>query len=532
MKQKIFIAAICTFTALSFFNTFLFSATLEKTQDEQQVDIAIIGCGVSGTYCAAKIAQKYPEKKIVLYDVAERIGGRLLSIHLPDMPHVPVEMSAMRFSSSHQRVNHLVQQLGLPTHSFSGKTKDAKLYLRGVHLNESDLTNPKKIPYHLSKTEEGKTPHQILIDAVKVVIPEIEKLTIEEWLKKRDHYQWKGKPLEKLSWQQLLAENMSDEAFQLLIDLGYIQLIAEVSVYTQLGDLLEKSEGPPQAISIGFQSLPEKLAVIAKQKGVEIELETKLIRVDQKENGDHQLTFQPVNGMEKSVYAKNIISTLSPPALLHLWEASPYLQKLVKKDNLNLFWINPLTKLFFAYRSPWWRDLDLYDGSATTTLPLRNIFYFGTESEAYGGEKDNNNALLLASYQGAFAPFWHTTAERIAPATHRNHYRPDDEAIWFGQFFLKKVYGLEDIPTPYAAAFMNWDRPPHFGGYFFWKIGVKPMEWYEKYSQLGDKSGFFLAGSPYSTKPGWIEGSLETCDKLLFRYFQINEDDKITFKAL
>lgn len=525
MKRTILYAVICVFIALSFFS---YQENRQEVHNEH-VDIAIIGCGVSGTYCAAKIAQQYPEKKIVLYDVADRIGGRLLSIRLPDMPHVPVELGGMRFSPSHHKVDHLVRDLGLPTHPFSGRTKEAILYLRGVHLNERDLINPKKIPYHLSKNEEGKTPFQILINAVKVAIPEIESLTYEEWLKKRDDYRWKGWTLEELSWQQFLAENMSDEALQFLIDLGYIQLTAEVSVYTQLGGVLEKSEGASRAISTGYQSLPEKLAEIAKQKGVEIELETKLISIDKNENEDRLLTFEQANGRRKRVYAKSIISSLTPPALLRLWDTSPYLQKLVKREDLDQFWSNPLSKLFFAYRSPWWRELDLYDGSSTTTLPLRSCFYLGTESEAYKGEEGNHNALLLASYQGAFPLFWHTSAERKELTSDRNQYRPDEEAIWFGQYFLKKLHGLEDIPTPYAAAFINWDRPPHFGAYFFWKIGVKPEKWYEEHCQLGDKSEFFLVGSEYSTNQGWVEGALETCDKLLHRYFQIDKDDKLNF---
>ena len=75
------------------------------------------------------------------------------------------------------------------------------------------------------------------------------------------------------------------------------------------------------------------------------------------------------------------------------------------------------------------------------------------------------------------------------------------------------------MPIPYASAFMNWDRPPHYGAYFFWKVGVKPEHWYEAYHELGKKSGFFLVGSSYSTRPGWVEEALETCDKFLLWAF-------------
>lgn len=543
MKKMFLCLGLSTLTFFSFFscqNHDQQKVALEQSKRKENnsltalktdtIDVAIIGCGVSGTYCGAKIAQKYPEKKIKLFDVANQIGGRLLSIRLPGLPHLPVELGGMRFSASHHKVEHLVEHLRLPTHPFSGKTKEGMLYLRGVHLKESNLVDPKLLPYHLAANEEGKSPYQILMHAVKSAFPEIENLSYEEWLKKRDTFQWKGKPLEQVSWQQFLAENISDEAFQLFVDLGYVQLVAEVSMYTQLSGFLEKSEGPPHAISTGYQSLPEKLAEIARQKGAEIELESKLISVNQTENGVYRLVFEQANGARKSVHAKSIISTLTPPALLRLWDTSPTLQGLVARETLDQFWTNPLTKLFFAYHNPWWRELDLYDGSSTTTLPLRSCFYFGTEAESYEGDKGNNNALLLASYQGAFPLFWQTSAERNALTHASNHYSPDNEAIWFGQYFLKKLHGLEDIPAPYAAAFMSWDRPPHFGAYFFWKVGVKPERWYEENCELGAKSAFFVVGSAYSTRPGWVEGALETCDKCLMRYFQIDESDKLMFE--
>jgi cation diffusion facilitator CzcD-associated flavoprotein CzcO len=43
-----------------------------------QIDIAIIGAGISGVYSAWKLKQKYPSKKIVVFEASKRVGGRLL----------------------------------------------------------------------------------------------------------------------------------------------------------------------------------------------------------------------------------------------------------------------------------------------------------------------------------------------------------------------------------------------------------------------------------------------------------------------
>ena len=63
-------------------------------------------------------------------------------------------------------------------------------------------------------------------------------------------------------------------------------------------------------------------------------------------------------------------------------------------------------KLFLAYESPWWRALGLVAGRSVTDLPVRQIYYFGTEGEQEGG-LPFLNSLLMASYNDiSTVPFW------------------------------------------------------------------------------------------------------------------------------
>ncbi len=66
------------------------------------VDIAIIGGGVSGVYSAWKLKQKYPDKQIVVLEGSGRIGGRLLSVQPPDIPHMVAELGGMRILQNAQ----------------------------------------------------------------------------------------------------------------------------------------------------------------------------------------------------------------------------------------------------------------------------------------------------------------------------------------------------------------------------------------------------------------------------------------------
>ncbi|WP_428832332.1 FAD-dependent oxidoreductase, partial [Chromobacterium piscinae] len=43
---------------------------------EENFDIAIVGGGVSGVYCAWRLKQTNPEQKIAVFEASDHIGGR------------------------------------------------------------------------------------------------------------------------------------------------------------------------------------------------------------------------------------------------------------------------------------------------------------------------------------------------------------------------------------------------------------------------------------------------------------------------
>ena len=75
-------------------------------------------------------------------------------------------------------------------------------------------------------------------------------------------------------------------------------------------------------------------------------------------------------------------------------------------DDRNSVLIQSAFKLFLAYEQPWWRTLGLVAGRSVTDLPMRQIYYFGTEGEQRGGEPFLNS-LVQASYNDiSTVPFW------------------------------------------------------------------------------------------------------------------------------
>ena len=40
-------------------------------------EVAIVGAGIAGLYCALQLKRKFPNKKIRLFELSERVGGRI-----------------------------------------------------------------------------------------------------------------------------------------------------------------------------------------------------------------------------------------------------------------------------------------------------------------------------------------------------------------------------------------------------------------------------------------------------------------------
>lgn len=235
--------------------------------------------------------------------------------------------------------------------------------------------------------------------------------------------------------------------------------------------------------------MPKKLALLSQDQGVVYKFNHERIHIDQEE-GIYKLYFKD----QEPIKAKKIILTCTPSALLKLLGSSPVFQT-SDFSKLNVHLSNPLTKLFFVYPNSWWTKLSLFSGSSTTTLPLRSPYYLG--------EEEKRNAWLLASYQGSYTPFWSSAAKK-SDAQQKKDYVPGEIAIRLGQKYVKQERGVQDIPEPILALFMDWMQAPHYGAYFFWQIGVISEEWILEFMEL--RKNIFLAGSPYSTHTGWVEG--------------------------
>jgi hypothetical protein len=95
------------------------------------VDVAVVGAGVAGLYLAWRLLSEpaYKTKSIALFDAADRVGGRILSVSVADIPYV-MELGAMRYLPDQILVRSLIEdRLQLEHSDFRFETKG--YFLRG-----------------------------------------------------------------------------------------------------------------------------------------------------------------------------------------------------------------------------------------------------------------------------------------------------------------------------------------------------------------------------------------------------------------
>ncbi len=470
--------------------------------------------GVIGTYTGWRLVEN-GKQDVHIFEGSDRIGGRLYTTYLPGMPHVPVELGGVQFFPSQKAIANLVNYLQLPTTSCASPNQNNLLYVRGARFYERD--EKQDLPYNLPPDEQSKSPDALMLYALHHIDPQI---SAKNWNTKKETARYKGESLYDVSWQSFLLETLSPEGFQLLVDVGAVQMMADASVATIASRLFRNKCEESLKLTKGYDGVPKELAKRFENRGGHIYLKHHLMSLSYEggeENFRYRLLFYQEDGSFKPVYAKHVIFTITPPALKLLAQQSPALKNKTLHDNLNLLVPSHMTILYLGYDCPWWQEFELQKGLSNTTLPIQTCYYFESEEEMPDGEPGNRNALILASSQSLYTSFWssHNEGEEFAPTIGMHSTRQAERQ-------LAIMHGLDTTPKAYTGAFVDWSKAPNFGAHFFWKTGTRPEELmnYFQHPFVGER--LYVIGSAYSLHPEWVEGALESSDALLKNYFFID----------
>lgn len=514
----------------------------------ETLDVAIVGGGVSGVYSAWRLLTQGHSRKVAVFEADDHIGGRLLSVTPPGIPHMRAELGGMRILPAVQpRIKKLVKLLNtevgpakqIDLYPFPVDQPNNISYLRGVYLRLSDFsTNPKKVPYHLSFQEDNKTPGAIVMSAIEQVVPGITQagLTEEQRRKMARDAEFNGRPLYKQGFWQVLMRVMSGEAYQLAIAAGgYESTLTNWNAADAIPWYLSDFGIKPEYYSFkkGFQQVPLTVAELAKEAGGGIHCNAKVTSFDVNAKGV-VLHFEK----GESVKAKTLILAMPRRALELLGANTKFLQNNEVVQLIKSVTPRPLFKLFTTYDCPWWIPAGVQAGRTTTDLPVRQTYYWPKND---GQPVTEGRAMLMASYDDGFnIGFWDGFRPRrgrdwrehvsntsdlemfVGPADREKaknkewlKYQAPNAMVKEMQRQLGIIHGLQFAPKVRDASFKDWGDDPFGGGWNSWNIHVKSWEVKEQIIRPLKGSPVYICGEAYSNAQGWVEGALETADLML-----------------
>ncbi len=419
-------------------------------QDGLELDVAIIGGGVSGLYTGYRLltgdytdAERQSDPpRVHIFEASERVGGRLESVVLPGL-EISGELGGMRYMTSQKIVTSLIENVfasELTNVDFPmGDPATHFFYLRkqGFRANSWDVAQGKSekfiTRYFLDDDDVGYSPDQLFNKIVYDVLmadPAIQaeygskisnpqpysyqfQLTAQDWdaIKPVLRYYFPGPYYERLvndfGFWNLIKDQVSEEGYQFLADAGgyYSNTInwnaAEAFPY-MVGDF-SKTSVEYRTIQGGFDQIAYALALAyVGQPGTVIWSQNRLVRFDPAPATSqyrYQLTiFNQASNSEWTVYTNAIVLAMSrrPLELLDqnnfFFNSAPGQPRTELLDNLASIIIEPAYKLLMGFTEPWWtEDFQATAGQSITDLPLRQCYYFGTDPH-------DSHSLFLASY--------------------------------------------------------------------------------------------------------------------------------------
>jgi monoamine oxidase len=557
------------------------------------IEVAIIGAGVSGLYSAYRLTKDentaLPADQIQIFEMSNRIGGRLESVQLPGMT-ITGELGGMRYLTSQKIVTSLIQNVFKEElkHVDFPMGNDANLFgyfrKQRIKMNAWEIAQEKgeklETHYYLNEKDLGYSPNQLfnkLIYDVLIADPWFEmhfgqyiekiskydysfKITREQWniIKPKLTYHfpgpYSGMKVNDIGFWNLIKDQVSQEGFNFLADAGgyYSNTInwnaAEALPY-MIGDF-SSSTVTYRTIEGGYDLIAYALAdAYLKEKGANIWMGNRLVTFDKQTSGKYKYKLKFFHEKSKTIWTleTNKIILAIPRRSLELLDQNNFF---FDKDTQEVFQKNiasvikePSLKILMGFEEPWWiEDFKTYDGHSITDLPIRQCYYFGVD-------QNDSHSLLLGSYNDMRSvTFWQgLTKSQTKGESNLKLFTPRATKRIKGDEFksrllenqatqvmvdeamnqIRELHGRPEIPYPYVTWYKDWSQDPFGGGYHAWKSNYDIAKTMAYMRNPNPKESIYICGEAYSDQQGWVEGAFCVAERMLEDYFNLKRPNWI-----
>lgn len=359
-------------------------------------DHLIIGAGIGGTYCAARLKSIKPNDSIIIIDKNSDFGGLQISVKTYD--GVTIELGPIRFYESiHLRINALAEKYKTPLIEYLPSPDGQVAYLRGKQYKMTTLFPDSDEVYNIDQEEKGKDPFVLLENNLKKLIPNIDDLYT---LEGRIDIVKNNKQFSTRTFQELAKMELSQENFQRIIDvLGYDNLLTLKNSFIVMAlEFLSLSNKSQKQFRFkeGYSSLTKKIAdkskiKIIKSKDIETNtykrscaFNTEIITIKKSKSDDLWIITYgttKVNSIEqinnnvtkiKKIKVKNIYYTGSTRLLTRIYDFNNEYQNYFKHSFIPL----NAVRIYLRFSEDWMTNNGIGFGKSVTTLPGGQIIHY------------------------------------------------------------------------------------------------------------------------------------------------------------
>ncbi len=551
-------------------------------QDGLELDVAIVGAGAAGLYTAWRLATSGAPAAAHVFELSDRIGGRLQTVTLPGMT-VPAEMGGMRYLDAHVIVAALIEQqfaaelqwvpfaMGDPaSHFFYLRRRRFRADAWSVAQGEGQKF---PVPYALDEADQGfsgdqlfnKVVYDVLMAdpwfagseyAAKVANPQPYDytfgLTAQDWnvVKPRLIYNfpgpYAGMLVNDLGFWNLLKDQVNQDGYNYLADVGgyYSNTLnwnaAEAFPY-MVGDFSDAST-IYKTIAGGYDRVLYALGkAYTDRPGTAIWSGNRLVTFRKAGPGEprrYVLTVHNENAnRDWTVHADAIVLGMPRRSLELLEQNASEAEFFFAPDGpdsqiqagIASVIPEPSFKLLLGFETDWWTpDFGARAGESITDLPMRQCYYFGQDPA-------DAHSLFMASYNDMRnETFWSAlqlgAERRYQPRTTRLVGVDDlarlDPALLASHAMVaeamaevRELHGIANIPEPYVGYYKNWAEDPFGGGYHGWAPGAPVWDVMPYMRGPYADEHVHIVGEAYSDQQGWVEGALCVAELMLEEHF-------------
>nr|WRK65491.1 putative L-2-hydroxyglutarate oxidase [Marseillevirus futianmevirus] len=437
-------------------------------------DFIVAGGGISGVFFAWRMNTFFPNKKILLVEKEERIGGRLLSYNLGNGMYA--ETGGLRtFPDIDKELTKVLQMIGKKSFPVPYNEPQNVAELKGKRflVSVGDATGAKKQELELLyNTGTTKSVNGSVSDAEVKLAPEI----LGDWTKIFSN----RKLNDEIYGESLIKKGVSCGTIEAYRDLSGYNFAFDAPIGTSTG-IRENSSlsGTSQQhfIEGGYDSV---VFEIAKRL-----TNTKIVLGATLDSFDQNLECK-ILGLGK-VKTENLILALPPNALCLLGiDYFPYV------ENWSAF------KAFFTISEETWRLLSLdgkRKGRNVSSGVARQIWFYSEKPY-----------VLMLYCDNASGLFW----RNLIPKEKNGSFEPCGKYPRLTENFRErcsKMFGVSKEKIELESVLFYY----HNHGAFFWKAGG-----YRDLTRIGNRVS--VIGSAISISPGWVNGAIQTSEIVLQRY--------------